>query len=156
MRACSGRCGFQLADQNAVWLVSVLAHDDQLLLHVGGRRGYGCANKQVAVSRRCIAERSGDLIAFGRDYIANPDLAERYFQILLHARHLRTVALSPAIAAEAARVRADFQMKTPDAIQLATAKESGATSFVTNDGELASIPGLRVIVLEQVRRGSQV
>src|ERR1700739_3096765 len=77
----------------------------------------------------------------------NPDLAERYFQILLHARHLRMVALSPAIAAEAARVRADFQVKTPDAIQLATAKEGGATSFVTNDAELASIPGLRLIVL---------
>jgi predicted nucleic acid-binding protein len=84
----------------------------------------------------------------------NPDLAERYFQILLHARHLRMIALSPAIAAEAARVRADFQMKTPDAIQLATAKEGGATSFVTNDGELASIPGLRLICLEQVLRGS--
>jgi predicted nucleic acid-binding protein len=52
--------------------------------------------------------------------------------MLLRARHLRMVALSPAIAAEAARVRADFQMKTPDAIQLATAKEGGATSFVTN------------------------
>lgn len=36
----------------------------------------------------------------------NPDLAERYLQILLHARHLRMIALSPAIAAEAARVRA--------------------------------------------------
>jgi hypothetical protein len=54
----------------------------------------------------------------------NPDLAERYLQILLHARHLRMIALSPAIAAEAARVRADFQMKTPDAIQLATAKKA--------------------------------
>lgn len=84
----------------------------------------------------------------------NPDLAERYLQILLHARHLRMIALSPAIAAEAARVRADFQMKTPDAIQLATAKEGGATSFVTNDGELASMPGLRLICLGQVLRGS--
>jgi predicted nucleic acid-binding protein len=65
-------------------------------------------------------------------------------------------ALSAAIAAEAARIRAEFQMKTPDAIQLATAKEGGATSFLTNDGELASIPGLRLIFLEQVRKGSGV
>jgi predicted nucleic acid-binding protein len=84
----------------------------------------------------------------------NPSLAERYFQVLLHARHVRMVALSPAIAAEAARIRAEFQMKTPDAIQLATAKEGGATSFLTNDGELASISGLRLIFLEQVRQGS--
>jgi N-ethylmaleimide reductase len=26
---------------------------------------------------RLISEKTGDLIAFGRDYIANPDLAER-------------------------------------------------------------------------------
>ena len=43
-------------------------------------------------------------------------------------------------------------MKTPDSVQLATAKEGGASSFLTNDRELASIPGLRLIVLEQVRR----
>jgi predicted nucleic acid-binding protein len=73
---------------------------------------------------------------------------------LLRARHLRMVALSPTIAAEAARVRAVFQMKTPDAIQLATAREGCATSFVTNDGEPASIPGLRMIVLGRVLRGS--
>jgi predicted nucleic acid-binding protein len=86
----------------------------------------------------------------------NSDLAERYFHVLLHARNVRMVALSPAIAAEAARIRAEFQMKTPDAIQLATAKEGGATSFLTNDGELASISGLRLIVLEKVRQGSGV
>ena len=76
--------------------------------------------------------------------------------MLLNSRNLRTVALSPAIAAEAARIRADYQIKTPDAIQLATAKEGGATSFLTNDGALAAIPGLRLIVLEQVRRESGI
>jgi predicted nucleic acid-binding protein len=79
-------------------------------------------------------------------------LAERYFQLLLNARNLRTVALSPAIAAEAARIRAAHQLKTPDTIQLATAKEGGATAFLTNDTALAAIPGLRLIVLEHVKR----
>jgi predicted nucleic acid-binding protein len=89
-----------------------------------------------------------------RDGDAN--LAERYFHVLLHARHVKMVALSAGIAAAAARIRAEFQMKTPDAIQLATAKEGGATSFLTNDDGLASIPGLRLISLEQVRQGSGV
>ena len=85
----------------------------------------------------------------------NSSLAERYFQVLLNARHVRMVALSPAIAAEAARIRAEFQMKTPDAIQLATAKEGGATSFLTNDGELASIFGLRLIFWSRFDSGSE-
>jgi predicted nucleic acid-binding protein len=82
----------------------------------------------------------------------NQSLAEQYFHMLLNARNLRTVPLSPAIAAEAARIRAVYQLKTPDAIQLATAEEGGATAFLTNDAGLAGIPGLRLIVLEQVKR----
>jgi predicted nucleic acid-binding protein len=84
----------------------------------------------------------------------NRTLADRYFQILLQARNLKTIALSPEIAAEAARLRADYRLKTPDAIQLATAKEAGATAFLTNDAVLAAIPGLRLIVLEQLKRES--
>jgi hypothetical protein len=49
--------------------------------------------------------------------------------MLLNARNLRTVALSPAIAAEAARIGAAYQLKTPDAIQLATAKEGEPLHF---------------------------
>jgi hypothetical protein len=45
---------------------------------------------------------------------------------LLNARNLRTVPLSPAIVTEAARIRAAYQLKTPDAIQLATAEEGGS------------------------------
>jgi predicted nucleic acid-binding protein len=47
-------------------------------------------------------------------------------------------------------------LKTPDAIQLATAKEAGATAFLTNDAGLAGIPGLRFVVLEQVKRESAI
>ena len=86
----------------------------------------------------------------------NQTLAEQYFQTLLNARNLRTVPLSPAIAAEAARIRAAYQLKTPDAIQLATAKEGGATAFLTNDAGLAGIPGLRLVVLEQVKQESAI
>jgi predicted nucleic acid-binding protein len=86
----------------------------------------------------------------------NRALAEQYFQTLLNARNLRTVPLSPAIAVEAARIRAAYQLKTPDAIQLATAKEGGATAFLTNDAGLAGIPGLRLVVLEQVKRESAI
>jgi predicted nucleic acid-binding protein len=72
----------------------------------------------------------------------NQALAEQYFHTLLNARNLRTVALSAAIAAEAARIRAAYQLKTPDAIQLGTAKEGGATAFLTNDVRRWALMGL--------------
>lgn len=71
----------------------------------------------------------------------NRTMAEQYFQTLLNARNLRTIPLSPAIAAEAARLRAAYQLKTPDAIQLATAKEEGATAFLTNDSGFGEFLG---------------
>jgi predicted nucleic acid-binding protein len=80
----------------------------------------------------------------------NRFLAQQYSRILLHTRNLRTVHVSPEIATEAAQMRAAYGLKTPDAIQLATAQVSGATSFLTNDMGLAPISGLQLILLDRV------
>jgi predicted nucleic acid-binding protein len=81
----------------------------------------------------------------------NRFLAQQYSRILLHTRNLRAVHVTPEIATEAAQLRATYGLKTPDAIQLATARVSGATSFLTNDSGLASIPGLQLILLDRVQ-----
>lgn len=78
------------------------------------------------------------------------ELARQYSSILLHAAHVRTLPVSTLIASEAARLRADFGYKTPDAIQLATALSGHATFFVTNDEALASVSGLKVMILKQI------
>ena len=39
-----------------------------------------------------------------------------------------------------------------NAVHLATALDAGASAFLTNDARLAAIPGLRVLVLDQVGR----
>ncbi|MBE0597416.1 MAG: PIN domain-containing protein [Desulfuromonadales bacterium] len=54
-----------------------------------------------------------------------PDEAARVQHILSHFPHLAIVPLSPAIAAEADRLRARYTLRTPDAIHLATAMTSG-------------------------------
>lgn len=66
------------------------------------------------------------------------ELVNQYGEILLHAEHLTTLPVSPEIAAQAARLRADHNLRTPDAIQLATALYSGANHFLTNDRKLAA------------------
>jgi predicted nucleic acid-binding protein len=80
----------------------------------------------------------------------DPALARQYSRVLLNASHVQTLAVSPQIATEAAELRARWGYTTPDAIQLATAKAGHATFFVTNDGDLASAPGLQVVALKQL------
>ena len=78
-------------------------------------------------------------------------LAEQYRQILLRARNLTTVPVTAAIAEQAAELPAHYNLRTPDAIQLATALDAQAGSFLTNDKGI-SLPGsLRVITLEDLQ-----
>jgi predicted nucleic acid-binding protein len=75
-------------------------------------------------------------------------VADEYSRLLLNSNHLSSLPVSARIAEEAARIRAAHGTKTPDSIQLATARIGNATTFLTNDGKLASIPGVNVIILE--------
>ena len=74
-------------------------------------------------------------------------LADQYSLMLLDTKNLETLPVSPEIAAEAARIRAMRGAKTPDAIQLATALTGKATTFLTNDAGIATIPGLQLLGL---------
>jgi predicted nucleic acid-binding protein len=50
----------------------------------------------------------------------------------------------------AARIRAQYKLRTPDALQAATAIRAQATGFVTNDPVFARIKELDTVVLDQV------
>jgi len=80
----------------------------------------------------------------------NTELAEQYRDILFDQEHLEIVPISAAIAEQAAQLRATYNLRTPDALQLATAVQEGATFFLTNDIRLARIPKLQVLVLDQL------
>jgi len=80
----------------------------------------------------------------------NATLAREYSEILLHARNVRTFPVSPEIAAEAAHLRALYGLRTPDAIQLATAQESQATAILTNDEGMEKAATLQVLVLKRL------
>lgn len=81
----------------------------------------------------------------GRD-----DLAREYRDILLRSPSLTALPVGEEIAEEAARLRALHSVRTPDAIQLATAKIAGATWFLTNDGNLPSPAGLSLLVVDRL------
>lgn len=80
----------------------------------------------------------------------NAPLAQRYRDILLNARGFTTVPLSYDIAEEAAQLRARYDLRVPDAIQIATATHSGALFFLTNDTRLPSLPNLQMLVIDEL------
>ncbi len=80
----------------------------------------------------------------------NYALTANYRDILQNAAHLRTVPLSAEIAETAARLRADYKLRTPDAIQAATALAMKADFFLTNDFKLSAIANPVVLVLENL------
>jgi predicted nucleic acid-binding protein len=69
-------------------------------------------------------------------------LAKRYEKAL---SRYTLVPVTPAIAALAAQLRADYRLKLPDAIQLATALDIGATAFVTHDRDFSNVSGIAIL-----------
>lgn len=78
------------------------------------------------------------------------EIAQRYREILLNTTGLTTYDISPDIAQKAAQIRANHNIRTPDAIQLATALQGGATFFLTNDLALRKFPEIKVIVVDDL------
>ncbi len=78
----------------------------------------------------------------------NHGLAKRYRDFLLKSRNFVLHPVDAPIAERAAEIRAQYQYRTPDAIQLATGLEHNATLFITNDKRLKSFSELTILVLE--------
>lgn len=78
-------------------------------------------------------------------------LATKYRNILLKTRDLSIIVLSQSIAEEAARLRAIYNLRTADAIQMATALSSRAAFFLTNDKRLSPVSGLEVLVVDDLK-----
>ena len=69
-------------------------------------------------------------------------LARRYRAVL---ESWRVVELDAGLAEDAARVRASFKLKLPDAIQVAAALAVNAEALVTYDRDFGRLKSLRVI-----------
>lgn len=80
-------------------------------------------------------------------------LAEQYEALLTRSRGLRLVELSTALLRTAAELRAELELRTPDAIQLAAAVHGGCSLLITNDRRLPDLPGLPVRQLSDYLAG---
>lgn len=76
-------------------------------------------------------------------------LAAEYKEILLNSK-LITLEISNIIAEQAAQLRATYNMRTPDAIQIGSALNAGASHFITNDIRLPEISALKILTLDSI------
>ncbi len=82
--------------------------------------------------------------------LGNTVIATRHRRFVTQSRNLALVAISAEIAERAASLRAQYNLRTPDALQLGTALVSGCQAFLTNDARLKHVTDLRVLVLDDL------
>ncbi|MFM2084420.1 MAG: tRNA(fMet)-specific endonuclease VapC [Pseudomonadota bacterium] len=92
---------------------------------------------QIAISTITVAE-----VLTGPYKAGQTLLAKRYERALLH---YNVIAVSATIAVLAAQLRSRYRLKLPDAMQLATALDVGASAFVTHDADFSGVEGIRIL-----------
>jgi predicted nucleic acid-binding protein len=80
----------------------------------------------------------------------NIELFDTYHKILRYSTGFDLVNLTPEIATRAAQIRADYNLKPPDAIILATALESNCQAFLTNDKQFQQIKEIDILLLDEL------
>jgi predicted nucleic acid-binding protein len=80
----------------------------------------------------------------------NVRLQAEYRDLLLHSDNFMTLNITSGIAEIAADLRARYGLKTPDALQIGCAMDSGCEAFLCNDLTLKRITELRVLILDEL------
>lgn len=80
----------------------------------------------------------------------NIALQARYRQLLFNTRNIETLPVTEPIATIAAELRAKYNLRTPDALQVATAIQAQCDAFLTNDRTIKRVSEIQVLVLDEL------
>ena len=78
------------------------------------------------------------------------DLEIAYRDLLLNNGNFALLPVDVAVAERAADLRARYNLKTPDALQVATAIENGCEAFLTNNAGLRRVAEIGILVLGEL------
>jgi predicted nucleic acid-binding protein len=81
---------------------------------------------------------------------SNQFLIDEYLRVFMNSDEVKIVPINISIARKTAELRSKYGIRTPDAIQLATALEAGAGNFITNDRRLKKIDEIEVLTLDDL------
>ena len=79
-------------------------------------------------------------------------VVELLFRSLFEASEVRLIPATRPLWEEAARLRAETGLKTPDALHAAAALHAGCTIFITNDDDFRRLKELPVVILDDLFR----
>ena len=74
----------------------------------------------------------------------------QYRYLLTASEHLELVPIDAAVAERAAVLRAQYDLRTPDALQVAAVQLAGCQAFLTNDSSLKRVTEIRVITMDDL------
>ena len=75
---------------------------------------------------------------------------EMLFRSIFAAAEMDLIPATLAIWEDAARIRAQTGLATPDALHAATALRAGCAAFITNDTDFRRVEGLPVVILDDL------
>jgi predicted nucleic acid-binding protein len=137
--------------------VSRLAFDSApIIYYVEGRPGYTDRMRTIV---RLMTK--GQITAFSSvitltEVLVKPlaqgniKLVNNYRNMLLSGRAFHLISITPNIAEHGADLRARYNLKTPDALQIAVALDQHCDAFLTNDLGLKRVTEVQVLVLDEL------
>lgn len=126
------------------------------IYHFEGNPEFAESSNQILTAiaknncRAVISELTLMELIIGPLKLNRQDIADEYELLLSHYPNLTLVPISRPILLLAAQIRALYGFRTPDAIILATAKESNASLIVTNDQNWSKYPALESLWLKEI------
>ncbi len=80
----------------------------------------------------------------------NTQLKQRYYDILQNSPNFFTKTINSTIAERAVELRAKHNLRTPDALQIATALENNCDAFLCNDKNLQRVTEVKILILDDL------
>ncbi|HSO76916.1 MAG TPA: type II toxin-antitoxin system VapC family toxin [Blastocatellia bacterium] len=80
----------------------------------------------------------------------NAAIEAEYRSLMLNSRNFALLPISIEVAEIAADLRARYNIRTPDAMQIAAALSVSCQAFLTNDAALRRVNDLKILVLDQL------
>ncbi len=74
--------------------------------------------------------------------------AVKYKELILNSKNLDVLEVKESVVERAAKLRAEYKIKTPDAIQVASAILNKVDIFISNDKDLERIKEVDIITLD--------
>lgn len=77
-------------------------------------------------------------------------LRQDFIDVVVTGTNTTFVSINQQVGETAARLRAQYNLRLPDALQMGTAIVAGCDAFLTNDAQLARVTELTVLVIDEL------